>query len=69
MTEFDVFIGVLEKSIEKNGETKPLTLGHAMNIAKLSKKLYIKYKDADNERQMKIWDEASNDLRDNQYTN
>jgi hypothetical protein len=35
MTEISALIDLLEKSIEKNGADKVLTLGHLLNILKL----------------------------------
>lgn len=36
---FDKLIIVLEKSVEKNGADKPVTLGHLLNIAKMANRL------------------------------
>lgn len=34
--KFEIFLEVLEKSIEKHGANKTLTLGHLLNLAKLA---------------------------------
>lgn len=44
----DYLIAVLERSIEKNGPDKPLTLLHLLNIVKMAKEIKV-MKDDDNE--------------------
>lgn len=38
MSEFALFIQVLEISVQRNGADKPLTLGHLLNITKMVQK-------------------------------
>lgn len=36
--KFDLFVEILEKSVEKHGTSKTLTLGHLLNLAKIASK-------------------------------
>lgn len=36
--KFDLFIEILEKSVERHGANKTLTLGHLLNLAKIASK-------------------------------
>ncbi len=60
--EFNVFIRVLEKSVEKYGPDKTLTLGHLSNIAKLAKKIHNDKLDLDERRMQAGLDEIWNDM-------
>lgn len=39
------FIGVLQVSVNRNGADKPLTIGHLLNLLKMTVKKYIKQED------------------------
>ncbi len=63
MTEFDVFIRVLDMSIKKNDPKMPLTLGHITNIAKLAKKIH----NDQEEHNERVMNEALNEIWNDQH--
>lgn len=59
----DYLIAVLERSIEKNGPDKPLTLSHLLNIVKMARDIK-QMKDDDNGA---FLDEVRNEVFQDQY--
>lgn len=64
MRNFDSYlIAVLEKSIEKHGAEKPLTLSHFLNLVKLAQKMAIEAA----EKNDRFLDEAYNETMADAY--
>lgn len=64
MNNFDSYlITVLEKSIEKHGPDKPLTLSHFLGLVKLAQKKAIEH----SEREDKFLDDTYNEVMADAY--
>lgn len=57
----ETLLKILDKSIEKNGTDKPITLGHLRNIVKLSIKLDKQWSEATERLLMEAQIEAEHD--------
>jgi hypothetical protein len=55
---FEVFIEVLEQSVKNHGPDKAMTLGHLLNLAKLSKKIWSQRED----KHVEDLDKVKNDI-------
>ena len=69
MTEFEIFIKILETSAKRNGKDKSLTVGHLLNIARMAQKEHQRIEDDDSKtissHEDNYWDTVARNCGDN----